>query len=81
MIQEQQAQHTPEPVAAFEQRQNTRDACRLARLQAEGHTHSRCNRCHKVRVLSWEGGECNEYDAGSDDEMCGGLYRPAGGHA
>lgn len=81
MIQEQFDQNTPDPVAAFEQRQDARDARRLTHLQAEGYTHSRCNRCHKVRVLSWAGGECNEYDASGDDELCGGLYRPAGVHA
>lgn len=72
---------TTDPVLAFDLRQDARDARRLARLQAEGYTHSRCNRCHKVRALSWEGGECNEYDARGENEMCGGVYRPAGENA
>lgn len=64
-----------DPVLAFDLRQDARDARRLARLQAEGYTYSRCNRCHKVRVLSWEGGECNEFSSTSDSGMCEGIYR------
>ena len=70
-----------DPVIAFDLRDDARTAHRLTKLTAQGYTHSRCNRCHRVRVLAWEGGECNEYDPNTDDQMCGGTYRPAGEHA
>lgn len=64
-----------DPALAFDIRQDARDARKLACLQAEGYTHSRCNRCQKVRVLSWNGGDCNEYDSSADDSICPGTYR------
>lgn len=64
-------------IAAFEARQDAREARRLARLSAEGHTHSVCSRCGNVRTLSWVGGSCNNYDPNTADELCGGVYRAA----
>ena len=66
-----------EAIAAFEARQDARDARRLARLTAEGHTHAVCSCCGEVRTLAWVDGECNNYDAGTDDQMCPGTYRAA----
>lgn len=61
-------------IAAFEARQDAREARQLARLSAEGHTHSVCPRCGDVRTLSWGGGVCNNYDAYTEDHLCGGVY-------
>ena len=62
-------------IAAFEDRQDARDARKLARLTAEGHTHAVCSCCGEVRTLAWVDRECNNFDADTDDQMCPGTYR------
>ncbi|GGO19793.1 hypothetical protein [Deinococcus humi] len=66
-----------DPVTAFDARCEVRDARRQERLAAQGMTHSRCDRCNRRRVLSWEGGECTEHDPNTDSGMCEGIYRAA----
>ena len=70
-----------EAIAAFDDREEAREAARLARAAAAGHTHAVCPRCGDIRTLGWAGGECNNYDPYTEDELCGGVYRAAGGAA
>lgn len=65
------------PELAFDAREEVREARRLTRARQAGHTHSKCSRCGKTRVLSWAGGHCNEW-ADNDEQMCGGIYRATG---
>ena len=64
------------PEVAADLRLDAADDRHTAQLAEQGHTHSQCNRCGAVRVLSWRGGECNQYDANGENEMCGGVYQP-----
>ncbi|EYB67052.1 hypothetical protein DEIPH_ctg052orf0050 [Deinococcus phoenicis] len=70
-----------DPVLAFEARQDARDARRLARLQAQGHTHATCTCCGDVRTLHWAGWSCNNDDYAAPDGQCPGVFRAQGGAA
>jgi hypothetical protein len=64
-----------EHALALDARQDARD---IKAVDA-GHTHTVCTRCGNTRNLSWARGHCNEFSADTDDQMCGGTYRTAGG--
>lgn len=69
-------------IAAFEARQDAREARQLDRLSASGHTRAVCPCCGEKRPLSWVGGSCNQLAPrpGNESELCGGVY-VAGGAA
>ena len=68
-----------EAMVAFDIREEARQQARIDRSVAAGHTYAVCPRCGEVRTLNWLGEECNNYDAYTEDEMCGGVYHAAGG--
>ena len=72
---------TPDPVLAFEQRQDARDRARVARYEAQGHTHAACTHCGDVRSLVWSGWSCNNDDHTAEDGQCPGVFRAQGGAA
>ncbi len=68
-----------EALLAFDTRQDARDTRAHAKAVATGHTHSICSCCGTRRTLAWAKGPCNEFSADTDDQMCPGTYRAAGG--
>lgn len=68
-----------EHALAFDARQEARDLKAEQRARDAGHTYSVCSCCGTPRILGWIGGACNEFDASTDDQMCPGTYRAAGG--
>lgn len=68
-----------EAMVAFDIREEARQQARIARAVSAGHKYAVCPRCGDVRTLGWLGGECNNYDPYTEDEMCGGIYHAAGG--
>lgn len=72
---QEQRQLDMSAIASFEARQDNRDERRVARLAADGFTRALCPRCLAKRDLSYVGWECNEFDANTDDQMCGGRFQ------